>query len=64
MMPAERLCKILRSMNIPVQRKETLNKNNLQWLEKNLEKRNSEHPKFNVAINEIRERLNTKTYNN
>lgn len=64
MMATSRLCKLLRSMDIPVQRKETMNKNNLEWLSKNLAKRNSNHPKFDIVMNEISERLQTKTYYN
>lgn len=64
MMPTNQLCNILRDMDIPVQRKETMNKNNLEWLEKNLAKKNQDHPKYNKVMNEIRERLQKKAYYN
>ena len=49
--------------DVPVQRKHP-NKNNLQWLFRNLGIRNSENPKYEVAFTEIKRRLKEGDYLN
>lgn len=58
------LSKILRKMDVPSYRTEKLNKNNLVWLNKNLCKRNSQHPKFQEVSQEVETRLKEGSYEN
>lgn len=51
-------------MRIPIHRKEHFNKTNLEWLQKNLSKFNSEHKNFDKAMSEINRRLEEKEYEN
>lgn len=63
-MSTEKLSKILERMDIPVQRKYTMNKSNLVWLEKHLADRNAEKRDFAEAMREIEYRLVHKVYEN
>lgn len=63
-MSTEQLCNILVKMDIPVQRKYTMNKNNLLWLQKHLAERNSNHKNYDRAIAEINRRIDEKIYEN
>lgn len=51
-------------MDIPVQRKYTMNRNNLLWLQKHLAQRNAEHPNFKRVMEEVNYRLQNKMYEN
>lgn len=63
-MSTEQLCNVLTKMNIPIQRKSRMNKNNLLWLQKNLGERNSNHKNYGRAIAEINRRVEEKIYEN
>lgn len=63
-MSTEQLKSILSRMDIPVQRKSTLNKNNLKWLYKNLCIKNEDCKGYDRAIAEIENRLTYKIYDN
>ena len=58
---SERLIVILKSMNIPNNRR-NFNLNNLKWLEKHLKFKNSEHPNYKEAESLIKESLANKYY--
>lgn len=58
------LMDILDTMDLPIQRKTHLNKNNLLWLEKNLYKKNKEHINYIRVMNEIQRRIENKEYYN
>jgi len=53
----------LEDFNIPPQRKR-INKNNTLWLLKNLDKLNSEHPKYNQVIKNLQIILDNGLYFN
>lgn len=63
-MSTEKLCNLLAKMDIPIQRKSTMNKNNLLWLQKHLGQRNSGHKNYERAIAEINRRVDDKIYEN
>ena len=63
-MSTEQLCNVLVKMDVPVQRKYTMNKNNLLWLQKHLGERNSNHKNYDRAIAEINRRIDEKIYEN
>lgn len=54
----------LSKMKLPSYRTDKLNKNNLEWISKNLAKLNSEHKHFNAVLTEVNKRLNEKEYEN
>lgn len=58
------LTSILEKMDIPIQRKSALNKSNLEWLQKNLGKRNRDHSKYSTVLNEVQRRIQNKEYYN
>lgn len=53
---------LLSFMDIPIQRKTTMNKSNLCWLQKNLGLKNSNHEKYETIMNEIDRRIQEKDY--
>lgn len=61
--PDQQLYNYLKSMDIPDFRKNVFNKNGIEWLYKNLAKRNSEHANFDKAYSEIKYRYENKIYN-
>lgn len=61
--PDEQLYSYLKSMDLPDYRKNSFNKVGIEWLYKNLGKRNSEHPNFEKAFSEIKYRFENKIYN-
>lgn len=63
-MSTEKLSRLLEKMDIPVQRKYTMNKSNLVWLQNNLGVRNLDHPNYKRAIEEIEFRVANKVYEN
>lgn len=63
-MKTEQLTRMLLKMDIPVQRKSLMNKNNLTWLHKNLSVRNSTHKNYEKVIAEVDRRLAEKQYEN
>lgn len=63
-MSTKKLCELLKDMDIPIQRKSTMNKNNLEWLQKHLGRVNSNHRNYEAAIQEIDRRLEQKIYDN
>lgn len=54
----------LGKMKLPSYRSDKLNKNNLEWISKNLSKLNSDHKYFDIVLNEINRRLLDKEYEN
>lgn len=56
-MTAEQLRSILKGMDVPEHRKDKTTPANLQWLAKNLGKRNSEHKNYAKAMEEIQHAL-------
>lgn len=63
-MDERQLKNLLKKMDIPSYRFDNFSFNNLTWLRKNLAKRNSNHPNFNQAFNEIKRKLEKKEYDN
>lgn len=57
----QKLESLLRKMDIPSNRKH-INLNNLKWLNRNLGIRNSNNPKFEEAMNLIKESILNKYY--
>jgi hypothetical protein len=49
-------------MDVPFYRKENLDKNNLLWLQKNLNIKNSDNPKYKEVINIINRKIENKEY--
>lgn len=60
----KKLIKLLKKMDIPVYRKDKFNKNNLEWLQKNLHYKNSTHPNYNFAMEIINKKIDNKEYSN
>lgn len=58
------LSKALCKMDVPYHRTQIFNKNNLVWLYKNLEKRNSNHKNFPEVFQEVSKRLENKIFVN
>ncbi len=52
---------MLKGFDVPEWRMD-LNKNNLIWLEKNLDKRNSENPDFHKVLKSLQHLLKNKAY--
>lgn len=63
-MSTDKLSRLLERMDIPVQRKYTMNRNNLVWLQRHLHERNVENPNYPRAIEEVNYRLENKVYEN
>jgi hypothetical protein len=45
----EKLQRLIKGMDLPIQRKTQTTPHNIRWLSRNLGVRNSEHPKFQEA---------------
>jgi hypothetical protein len=56
------LLTLLKKMDVPFYRKENLDKNNLLWLQKNLNIKNSDNPKYKEVINIINRKIENKEY--
>lgn len=59
----EELYKYLSKMEVPKHRYDHFNKVNIEWLYKNLSKRNKDKDNFDLAYSEIEHRYNNKIYN-
>ena len=49
-------------MKLPIQRKEHFSKHNLMWLVRNIGVKNSSHKNYDLAVDEIKKRIQEKKY--
>ena len=64
MTDAERLRSLIRTMRLPRFRKDNLdNKHGLLWLARNMGMKNSKHPKYPEAVEQLKIILREKLYN-
>jgi|TARA_B100001094_G_scaffold164115_1_gene158879 hypothetical protein len=57
-----RLSELISTMKLPIQRKEHFSKHNLMWLVRNIGVKNSSHKNYDLAVIEIKKRIQEKKY--
>jgi len=57
-----RLSELISTMKLPIQRKEHFSKHNLMWLIRNIGVKNSSHKNYDLAVDEIKKRIQEKKY--
>jgi len=57
-----RLSELISTMKLPIQRKEHFSKHNLMWLVRNIGVKNSSHKNYDLAVDEIKKRIQEKKY--
>ncbi len=57
-----RLSELISTMKLPIQRKEHFSKHNLMWLIRNIGVKNSSHKNYDLAVHEIKKRIQEKKY--
>jgi len=57
-----RLSELISTMKLPIQRKEHFIKHNLMWLVRNIGVKNSSHKNYDLAVDEIKKRIQEKKY--
>ena len=61
----EQLRSLIRTMRLPSFRKDSIdNKHGLLWLARNMGMKNSEHPKYPDAVDQLKKMLKEKSYKN